>query len=145
MQTHMELHPHVQPTGERRTSPEQDIFSNSQGFYHGDTDDNEGALLEESEADQIALESSSSRQTSPIGENEPVMENEHAARSQQAQDFIDVNDPEADQSMKDALELNCERMNELASLNLLLSEKREQMISNSTKGQRSQHHLDPAT
>ena len=39
-------------------------------------------------------------------------------------------------SMKDTLELNCERANEIASLNLLLSEKRQELITNTAKGKR---------
>ena len=46
--------------------------------------------------------------------------------------------------MKDTLELNCERANELASLNLLLSEKRQELISNTAKGKRSLGQLEQA-
>lgn len=48
------------------------------------------------------------------------------------------------ESMKDTLELNCERANELASLNLLLSEKRQELISSAAKGKRSLGQLEQA-
>ena len=38
--------------------------------------------------------------------------------------------------MKDTLELKCERANEIVSLNLILSEKRQELLSNNSKGKR---------